>query len=517
MAGHAEFMRERKPLLTDDDVEDRLDLHIQSTKGHYQPPVQPITTTTTTTTTLPTIQPPGFVRWYIVAVFALGAVLQAALWNFYAPIHTTVQAVYGFSDSNVAWLANTANIAMLVSMPFSSVAVDLFGPRSPTIACFVMMFINVLSRLTPQLVELFGGHMSHTAIFWVNVGSMVFNGLSAAWLNFAGPVLSEIWFGANERAKITALLTVAPYVGVSLGYIVGPLVVAGGIEGKAALETLNYVYFGITTVLCISVISYFPVGPKHAPSLSAQKRKSFEKHEHDVDQGSASGRLCQALFGCGQREVSTLWIVSMVYGVPLGVFNGWGAVLAINLQDVGGLSAIDAGWIGCFMTLFGCVAAVVGAALNDAWPGRLKKWIIISNMIASVCFVAFCGRALELWVPESKLLSNVLVFGCSVAGGLFLNLPIALFYELGVEQSYPKISGNAAGMVVTLTTQIVQTIFLAVSFIPGAGGSSRWMDWAMMGVTPLFTLPLIFMKADYRRLRVDRPDIKPSKLDTFGL
>jgi MFS family permease len=153
-----------------------------------------------------------------------------------------------------------------------------------------------------------------------------------------------------------------------------------------------------------------------------------------IQGSSASGRLCQALFGCGRREVATLWIVSLVYGLPLGVFNGWSAILAINLQDVGGLSTTESGWIGCVMTLSGCLAAIASAARNDKHPGRLKKWIVISNMIASVCFALFGVRALGLWVPESKLLSNIMVFGCSVAGGLFLNLPMPLFYELGVEQ-----------------------------------------------------------------------------------
>ena len=44
---------------------------------------------------------------------------------------------------------------------------------------------------------------------------MIFNGISAAWLNFAGPVLSEIWYGVDERALITAVISVV-LTGISM-------------------------------------------------------------------------------------------------------------------------------------------------------------------------------------------------------------------------------------------------------------------------------------------------------------
>ena len=71
-------------------------------------------------------------------------------------------------------------------------------------------------------------------------------------------------------------------------------------------------------------------------------------------------------------------------------------------------------------------------------------------------------------------------------------------------------------MVLTLLITVVQIVFLAVSFMPGAGGSSRWMDWAMLVVTPVCTLPLIFMRSDYNRLLVDNPALKMSRFDQWG-
>jgi len=79
------------------------------------------------------------------------------------------------SNSNIARLANTANIGILVALPPSSVAVDRFGARVPTVACACAMVACTLLRLLPPLVTLGDG-----AILWLNVASIAFNGAAAA-------------------------------------------------------------------------------------------------------------------------------------------------------------------------------------------------------------------------------------------------------------------------------------------------------------------------------------------------
>lgn len=112
--------------------------------------------------------------------------LQAVTWNLFAPIQATVSAVYNWSDSNIAWLANTANIGMLVSLPFSAVLAEWGGARIPTIVCAVLLVFCTALRIAPQLCKHAGHPMSEHATLALNVVSMAFNGLAAAWLNFAG-------------------------------------------------------------------------------------------------------------------------------------------------------------------------------------------------------------------------------------------------------------------------------------------------------------------------------------------
>ena len=80
--------------------------------------------------------------------------------------------------------------------------------------------------------------MPDAAIYSVNMIAMVCNGLSASWMSFAGPVLSEAWFPPSQRATVTALLSVAPYIGVSLGFVLGPLVIPDGARGASKLDLM---------------------------------------------------------------------------------------------------------------------------------------------------------------------------------------------------------------------------------------------------------------------------------------
>jgi MFS family permease len=96
--------------------------------------------------------------------------------------------------------------------------------------------------------------MPDAAIFAVNMVSMVFNGLSASWMSFAGPVLSEQWFPPSQRATVTALLSVAPYIGMSLGFVVGPLVVPDGARGADKLDLMLLSEAAIATTIFVSML-----------------------------------------------------------------------------------------------------------------------------------------------------------------------------------------------------------------------------------------------------------------------
>lgn len=55
----------------------------------------------------------------------------------------------------------------------------------------------------------------------VHIIAMLSNGFGGCWLNFGGPILSELWFSTEERTTATAIASVATYTGAALGFVVG--------------------------------------------------------------------------------------------------------------------------------------------------------------------------------------------------------------------------------------------------------------------------------------------------------
>eukprot|EP00037_Helgoeca_nana_P021948 m.222735 g.222735 ORF g.222735 m.222735 type:complete len:501 (-) comp25833_c3_seq3:94-1596(-) len=455
-------------------------------------------------------------RGYIVLSLFLLSALQAICWNLFAPIFSTVHAVYGWEDTEVEWLANLGNIAMLISLPFTTVIVGALGPRVPTILTAAMMLACTGLRIAPQVYkDVHDVALDRRIVYSLNVMSMLLNGASAAWLSFSGPVQAEIWFPTHQRGTVTAVLSVAPYVGVSLGYIVGPLVVPEGAQGGDSLDTMLFVHTVCAASIFFAMLIYFPSEPRTAPTRSASLRAKVVESRGGV-KGVALARsivaeFMGALFGCCGRNsqaVGALWMIALAFSLPLGVQAGWGAVLAINLKKVAGIGSVTSGWIGCASTLSGCIGGIAIGALSDRFIGSLKTFVLVSYSLASVFFAAFGLLVLEYWVPSPDTVIP-LIYATAIGGGFFLYCPIPLFYEMVVEETFPQIPAATSSGILSIMVTVVQICFL---FAP----IGRWMNWAMMLITPVGIIPLLLLSIKYPRTREDQ-FVHIARLDRLGI
>jgi hypothetical protein len=213
-------------------------------------------------------------RFRVLLLFSLLAMNQALAWNVFGPISSRVEQVYGWSDALIAWMANTANIAMLFSIPVSQRVASRMGTRFATVGCAGCMFVCSMLRVLPAL---FSMQRTGASVVALNLMSMFFNGVSAAWLNFAGPVISSQFFPCRERSTATAVGSVMCYVGVSLGYVFGPMAVpapapdsaADAASVGAALDGLLWAEALYSTAVLLLILALFPAAPSVAPSASA--------------------------------------------------------------------------------------------------------------------------------------------------------------------------------------------------------------------------------------------------------
>lgn len=251
-------------------------------------------------------------------------------------------------------------------------------------------------------------------------------------------------------------------------------------EGEKQIMNLLYVEFGVVTLLFLLVVIYFPNKPPLPPSKSAKRKREN--------------------FFSGFKQIlrnKQFWTLALVYGITTGVYSGWSASLAVNLETFS-ISQKQASWIGFFATIAGIGAGLILARCADLFGGKMKALLLVLFFGAAGCFLWFsllCLRMIEY--DEAALTKS------SILGGFFVSGTIPLFYELTVESTYPVAEGVTTGLL-TLINNFFTVIFLIVMMIPDVG--TEWMNWCMFGACAGCIPVLLGFHENYRRLNIDKED-----------
>ncbi|XP_046573353.1 solute carrier family 49 member 4 homolog [Haliotis rubra] len=451
-------------------------------------------------------------RWYVLMVFSFAALLQAAVWNTFGPIAQSAKAVFGWSDANIGMLNNWGNIVYIVFMFPVAWLMDVKGLRVSMLLCsVVLVFTTAIRCITSDPVP---------ATWLMNTAAITL-GL-AATVPFAGPaLLSATWFPPNQRATATAVSTIFTYVGISVSFIIGPLLVpqpdepslnmthilllnssrinssgfsltpaANISEVRSGIMRLMYTECAACVLLLLLVVVYFPAKPPSPPSLTASiERISYLQ---------------------GIKRLFThrrFWMIMTAISIPSGVYSAFGAVLDVVLHGVG-ISQYHAGWMGFYGTTGGCVAALLMSRIADLFLRHMKMMLLLLFVLATGATAWFVLLRLS-YIPFSL----VSLYLSTILMGVFINASIPLFYELGCEASYPIAEGVTVG-VLTIANNLTGVIFLSVLQIPKIG--TVWMNWAMLGSVGVAVPLLLLFTENYTRTDIDTQVIIVPEPDEGG-
>ena len=109
---------------------------------------------------------------------------------------------------------------------------------------------------------------------------------------------------------------------------------------KEKIMFLMYVELGAAILILLVIIVYFPKKPPFPPSMTA-----------------AVNRLN---FTDGFKRLTfnkQFWLLLLINGITLGVYNGWASILDLNLAQFG-LGEETAGWLGFGASVSGIVAGI---------------------------------------------------------------------------------------------------------------------------------------------------------------
>ncbi|RMC18721.1 hypothetical protein DUI87_04617 [Hirundo rustica rustica] len=272
----------------------------------------------------------------------------------------------------------------------------------------------------------------------------------------AAPFLSTTWFSPDERATATAIAALLNSLGSAAAFLVGPLVVpppngtahlvshSNTQHIKDRIEAMLYAEFGMVSLIFSAALAYFPSRPPFPPSVAA-----------------ASQRLSYRRSFCRLLSNFRFLMIALAYAIPLGVFSGWSGVLDLILTPIH-VSQVDAGWIGFWSIVGGCVVGIAMARFADFIRGMLKFILLLllsGATLASTWFTLTCLTT----VTHLPLTTATLYTSCILLG-IFLNSSVPIFFELFVETVYPVPEGISCGVVTFLSNVFMGVLLFFLTF-----------------------------------------------------
>ncbi|XP_008300097.1 solute carrier family 49 member 4 [Stegastes partitus] len=425
-------------------------------------------------------------RWLVLTLFSLLGLMQGMVWNFWGPIQNSAAHAYGFTKSDIAVLVLWGPVGYVPWLLFMWL-MDKKGLRASLLLSAFFMLLGSALRSIPLTDE--------PLRRWLIHGGQFLNGLAGPTIMSAGPFLSTTWFAPDQRATATAVASLFSYLGGATSFVVGPLVVpapndtqAGTTMAAAVLDSsirdriqlVMYAELAAIAVLFSAILLYFPSRPPMPPSVAA-----------------ASQRLSYRSSICRLLSNLRFLMIAVAYAVPTGVIAGWSGVLDMVLTPAK-VSQVDAGWIGFWSTVGGCVFGVAMARFADSIRGMLKLILVLMLAGASLASTWFTLTCLSR-VTHLPATAAILYTSCILVG-IFINSSVPIFLELFIETVYPVPEGITCGVVTFLGNLVCGLLLFFLTFYCT---DVSWLNWCLTG-SCLFSLVLIlFFRESYDRLYLD--------------
>ncbi len=382
-----------------------------------------------TTTAIPEIKVYGY-RWVVLLAFMFVSLTMQIFWICYAPITGLAAEQYGVSDLEIGMLAM---LFMYIYIPLAipaSWAIDTWGFKKAVGLGAIMMGVFGLMR------GIWTANYSAALIATIGIAAA-----QPLFLN-AGTKLAANWFPLGERATVIGIGSVAPLLGIVIGQMATPFLVAATSIGTTML------IYGVIGAISSLVFLIFARDHPPTPAGYEERVVMFEGLKHIL-------------------KLRDFWLLAIILFVVNAIFNGVSTWVEVIVRPKG-MDVAQAGIIGGLLMIGGIVGVFVLPPFSDRM--RKRRPVFMVGLAATIPFLL-----LLTFVGNFPLLAVV-----SFLLGLFMMgiLPIALQY--GTELCYPAPEGTSGGLL-TLAGQ------LSVVAITGMGLSNE--------ATGSFTLSLIILTA----------------------
>jgi MFS family permease len=373
-------------------------------------------------------------RWAVLTAYMYIAALSQLFWLNFTTIETFTEKNLNVSAMLTGWLALVFPLVyVLLSIP-SGIIIDKKGFRFGVGlgAAFTGVF---------ALLRVFGPH-SYPLLLYSQIGiavgqPFILNGITK---------LVVVWFSPKEEATAIGLGSLSMILGMMIGVGLTPVLV-----DSLGFEEMLVVY-GVLGVMGILLFFLF---------IKSQPRTPVREME------SAT------LFGW--RGIGSVLknrnfvILGFIALIGIGVFNGLATWLEKILNELHGISMVDAGTVSAVLIFSGMLGCLIIPMISDRL-GRRKPFLLTASLLGTIGVIIFIYQSSLMW----SLIAGILI-------GFFLlsALPIMLTMSVeitgtktaGISAAYLQLLGNAAAVVIVPLmetirgvkgTPVYSLVFLAV-------------------------------------------------------
>lgn len=418
---------------------------------------------------------------------------------------------YGVSVDTVDLLLNWGPIVFIPVLPcvVSRAAHSGSLPtivRTGALLCAVCCVLRLLPTWMPG--TLLGQYANSRGIALVHLGHIL-NAAVGPIVMAPPPYLSSIWFGEKERTTATAVAVMANQLGAAVGFF-APWVV----KDAADIPHLLTIHFVLSLITLVMVLVYFPPMPPTPPSPSASMAAALPAaHKASVWKEFTTAGLNPSFL-----------LLALSGGISCGVYNAWtGSLDTILPTSI--YTPKKAGWLGFASVMAAIVGGTAIGPLVDRVPAlqHRHKSLILGIMLACStasllftlslpiagklpqCAARLTGDLLLCILPVTDLSDKGVIpvsFLSSGAIVLFTGLlqgaAQPLYYELGVELTYPVSETMSAGFIVQSNNVAALTLlFVMPNVNTNAVNSIVTLTFVAM------SLVVVFVVERYRRVEAE--------------
>ncbi|KAI6650181.1 hypothetical protein LOD99_6098 [Oopsacas minuta] len=406
-------------------------------------------------------------RLYILFLFSSLCFLQNLFVNTWGPMADSVEIALNRNDqgTTVAWLSNSAAIAYIPGVVIFYLIINHLGLRfGVVVATLLVCLCGILRCFIFSTSSIFGTSLLFFAQF--------LNGLAGPVVVSATTQLSANWFPSNERNIATAISGQSSNIGISISFILGPLLVPDvntssfiSSSTKSVITNsilhLLYIEAVAAVLLFILIVLYFPSRPKSAPSVSAT-----------VD------RLNFVSTIKSYSRNYPLILLSLCYAIPVGVNTGWYGFLYPNLRKLSvHVSQNYVGWLGFYMSTAGAFSAVFFSTIAGCFPRRKKLLVVTLFISASILLAFFSFICLDIIQIGDNIYKLLTITG--ITCGIFLSAVDPILKELIVEVGFPIAEFNST-LTASLIFDIIMILFFGIASLSFLG--TTWINWFQLAV-----------------------------------